>query len=243
MIIKRLSAYLFVVLCYGLLFGLFAQSAFAADAAMFSLTATQTSFGVGDTVQVSLSVDAGPYATTLSTIDLDLKMSEAGILEAKDTTAPFKPGTIYSTVFNQSVKDNMISGVFYINPDSKPASRSGLVATIDFKAIKEGAVTLSYDKVAATEESKENEYATTSASSLVLNVTSSSASSSSASTSSDSTDTIYSLISPTASDTVTSSEVSSVSSGPEMIILVSLLVGGSIFLAYKLLNKSKKRWI
>jgi len=236
MIIKRLLAYSVLLAYFCLLFGLFARSAFAADAAMFSIATTKTSFNVGDTVQASLSVDAGPYASSLSTIDLDLKLSEAGILEAEDSSAPFKPGTIYPSVFNQKVDGSLISGVFYINPDSKPASRSGLIATINFKAIKAGTVTISYDKVAATEESKENEYATTSASSLVLNIASAS------SDSSGSIDTIYSLISPTASDTVTSSDVSSASSGPEMVILGSLFGGGLAFLVYKSLIKSK-RWI
>jgi hypothetical protein len=224
---------------FALTLALYPFNSSAADSAMFSLTSPKTSFQVGDTVQVSLSVDAGPYATTLSTIDLDLKLSESGILEPEDATSPYKPGTIYPSVFNQKVADNIISGVFYINPDSKPASRSGLIATIDFKAIKAGSVTLSYDKVTATQEGSETDYATTSASSLVLNVSSASASATSSSTT-DSISTVYSLISPTASVAATeTSDTSTVSSGPEGIILISVALGVLLFIVCKALTKMR----
>lgn len=204
----------------------FNSLAFAADSATFSVAADKTSYGVGETIPVILSVDAGNYVSTLSTISITLKISDTSVVEPDNKTAPFTAGLVYSNVFNQSTSGDLVSAVFYINPDSKPTSRSGEIATVNLKALKAGTATISYDLIKATEENTENDYITTSATSLVLTV----AGSASVSTSSDSGETAYETVTPTAE--IEAAE--NATTGPELVFVFALLGGLAILILYKL---------
>jgi hypothetical protein len=202
----------------------------AADQANFSVTADQSSYNVGDEVKVSFSVDAGPYASTLSVIDMNIKVSDMTVIAPKDTTNPFVPGEIYSSVGMQSIADNIINVVCYINPNNKPTNRSGLIGTITFTALKAGTVTISYDKIEAAEESKEDQYVTTSASSLILNIGGLQAAT---------TATAVKTATPTKTATPHATSTSA-NTGPGAVFLVALAGGGLIYLLYRLSFKARK---
>ena len=116
------------------LFACFPLTSKAASEAVFTITSAKTNYCVGDDIQISLNVDAGPYATTLSVIDMDVKTSDTSIAEVKDTTQPFVPGNIFSTAGIQGVNGAVVNAVTYISPTNKPASRSGENGTINYKA-------------------------------------------------------------------------------------------------------------
>ena len=233
MIMKRLLAYFVLVAYYCLLFAFFARSAFAADSAMFSASSENTSYKVGDEFAVTFSVDAGPYASTLSTMELWIKVSDISVIEPVDKTNPFTAGSIYPSAFGQSIADNTIHAVLHINPESKPASRSGEIAKVNFKALKEGSATISYDKIEAAAEDNETEFISTSAGSLVIDV-----SSATTAATTDSGSTTFQTVSPSA--TVAVQAVTSTSSGPEMVVLLAILGGVVVFFAYKMYQRSKR---
>jgi len=239
-----------------------AVSSRAANEAMFSASSEKTNYNVGDDITVTLNVDAGPYASSLSVIDFDLKVSDMTVVEPKDKTSPFVPGQIFSNVGMQSVQGDKINIVCYINPNNKPAKRSGVVGTISFKALKEGSATLSYERIEAAEENKEMEYVSTSASNLVLTI---GAGSSGTATPTPSGETTVSSAGGTSGAGTTgttgttgisaqatktkslpavqgaTSGATSATTGPEAIIAIALLGGGGLYAAYKLtLRKVKK---
>lgn len=236
MIMKRLLAYFVLVAYYCLLFAFFARSAFAADSAMFSASSDNTSYKVGDEFPVTFSVDAGPYASTLSTMELWIKVSDISVIEPVDKTNPFTVGSIYPSAFGQSITENTIHAVFHINPESKPASRSGEIAKVNFKALKEGSATISYDKIEAAAEDNETEFISTSAGSLVIDV--SSAAEAATTDDSSSGGTTFQVVSPSA--TVAVQAVTSASSGPEMVVLLAISGGAVAFFAYKMYQRSKR---
>lgn len=201
----------------------------ASDEAVFTVTSTKTNYAVGDDIQVTLNVDAGPYASTLSVIDFDLKVSDTSIIEVEDSSAPFVPGSIYSTAGIQGVDGDIINAVTYINASDKPTNRSGTIGTINFKALKEGTVTLSYDRIEAAEEGDEDNYVSTSASSLTITI--GSTVSAYSSTSKTSTPTVR-AVTTTATDT---------STGPEEVFLFSAAGGIAIFVFYKARSMKGRR--
>lgn len=210
----------------------------AASEAVFTVTSAKTNYAVGDDIQITLNVDAGDYKTTLSVIDFDLKVSDTSVAEVKNASEPFVPGSIYSVAGIQGVEGDIVNAVTYINASSKPSSRSGVIGTINFKALKAGSVTFSYDRIEAAEESKEDDYVTTSASSLTVTI-GSTVSASSAGASSTSSGYYYITPTPTAKSATTAA--SDTSTGPEAVILLALLGGGSIFFLYKIFEGSRGR--
>src|ERR1035441_7463070 len=87
---------------------LFAYPAKADSGATFSVSSDRSSYNVGDTVQVSFSVDAGTYSSTLSVIDMTIQLSDAMVMTPADTTTPFVAGTIYSQVNLQEINGSTI---------------------------------------------------------------------------------------------------------------------------------------
>lgn len=214
----------------------------AATEAVFTITSSKTNYCVGDDLQINLNVDAGSYATTLSVIDFDLKISDLSVVELKDEAEPFVPGNIYSTAGIQGFEGSVVNAVTYINPTNKPANRSGSIGTINFKALKEGSVTFSYDRIEAAEESKEDDYVTTSASSLTVTVGGSSACGSTVSTSSSSTGTSgYYTYTPTPTVRAATTTATNTSTGPEAVFMVAGVGGLAIFALYKILEGKERR--
>jgi len=236
MIFKRLLAYGALVVYYLLLVSLIAAPARGADTALFSATSEKTSYQVGEEIEVSFSVDAGPFASTLSSIDMDIKVSDMSVIEPADKQNPFVAGTIYSSAFGQSVNNDLITGVFHINPENKPANRSGLIATVNFTALKAGSATISYDRIEATEEKNETEFISTSASSLVINV---GGSGTSAGTSSDTSAASYVRVTPIVSGYGDVSGAGETATGPEQIFALAVLGGVLTYGIFRLLSKRK----
>jgi len=208
----------------------------AASEAIFTITSAETNYSVGDDIQINLNVDAGSYATTLSVIDFDLKISDLAVAEPKDKAEPFVPGNIYSTAGIQGINENIVNVVTYINPTNKPANRSGSIGTINFKALKEGSVTFSYDRIEAAEESKEDDYVTTSASSLTVTI----GSTVSAATT-DSGTTGYYTYTPTPTVRAATTTATDTSTGPEAVFLVAGIGGFVLFALYKILEGKERR--
>lgn len=195
----------------------------AAGEAAFSISSQRTSYSAGENVQVSFSVDAGDYETTLSVIDMTIKVSDSSVLSPNDLVIPFVAGQIYTQVNLQEVINDTVHVVVNIDPNNKPASRSGVIGTIDFTALKAGNVTISYDDIKATEEGKETEYISTTASSLDLSITEADAA----------------ALTATPTPRVTTG-TTSVSTGPAQTILIALLGGFAIFFIFRLLFKIRK---
>ena len=115
----------------------------------------------------------------------------------------------------------------FIDPNNKPANRSGVIGTFTLKALKGGSVTISYDGIQATQENDELNFVTTSASSLTLNIAGG-------------------VVAQTTATVVTTAAISStqsksavkaattVSTGPEEFLLVALAGGILFFLLYRL---------
>ncbi|MDH4358862.1 MAG: hypothetical protein OEV37_02910 [Candidatus Berkelbacteria bacterium] len=237
MVFKRLLAFGALVTYYLVLFALLVYPVQAADTALFSATSERTSYQVGEEIQVDFSVDAGPYASTLSTIDMDVKVSDMSVIKPKDSQNPFVAGTIYPSTFNQSVENDLLTGVFHVNPENKPANRSGLIATVSFTALKAGSATISYDRIEAAEEKNETEFISTSASSLVINI---GGSGTSAQTDSDSSATSYVQVTPVYSGYGDVSDTAGeTATGPEQVFALAVLGGGLTFGIWRLLSKRK----
>lgn len=200
----------------------FAIPAEAAGEAVFSVSSQRTAYSAGESVQVSFSVDAGDYDTTLSVIDMTIKVSDSSVLSPSDLVVPFVSGQIYTQVNLQEVVNDTIHVVVNIDPNNKPTNRSGVIGTIDFTALQAGNVTISYDDIKATEEGKETEYISTTASSLDLIISAAGAE-----------------VTATPTPRITSG-TTAVSTGPEQVILIALVSGFAIFLIYRLLFKIRK---
>ena len=213
------------------------QASQAADEATFSATTDKTSYAVGDDITVSFSVDAGVYASTLSVIDADIKISDPSVIQPKDTTTPFVAGSIFSSVPIQSYQNGVINIVAMINPDNKPANRSGVIGTVAFKALKTGQATISYDRIEATQEKSETDFINTSASSLVVMVGSgtSALTSSTATTSTGVGTTSAGAVSGATTTSVTKAATAA-TTGPADALPAIILGGIVIFLIYNLLK-------
>ena len=204
-----------------------------ADEASFSVTSSKTSYRVGDEITVSLSVDAGTYATTLNVIDFDLSIDDTAVIEPSNPSSPFTAGSIYSGVGMQSYSDGLMNAVVYINPESQPANRSGLIGTVTFTALKVGRATLAYDRIEAAEENNETEFVNTLAGSLTIEVAAGDASSGSTDVSA-STGTTGSTSGTSGAGTARATPVSSTSArtGPEHIILAVIIAGMIAYLGF-----------
>ncbi len=204
----------------------------AGDTAVFSATSDKTSYQVGDTVKVTLSVDAGSYATTLSVIDFKVKISDATVIEPASSN-PLTLGSIYTNTVTQSYSNGIVSAVVFVDPSNKPAQRSGVVGTLTFRAAKAGSAVISYDSIKATEEGNELGYITTTASSLTVNVgTSVTAQNTSTADSSGSSSTGSSVSTRTATP-----QPGNATTGPEDVILVAVGAGILILIGIRLAKK------
>jgi len=191
----------------------------AADQATFSAESAKSSYVVGDTINVDLKVDAGAFASTLSVIDMTVKISDTTVAEPANSSAPFTLGSIYTSIVSQSYNAGTLKAAVFVDPNNKPANRSGVIGTLVLKGLKAGSVTISYDGIQATQENDELNFVTTSASSLTLNVTGGVAAQTTA----------------VASSTGSSVRAATtVSTGPEEALLVALIGGILFFFLYRL---------
>lgn len=213
-------------------------SALGADEAVFSVTSTKTQYAVGDEITVSFSVDAGPYASSLNVIDMDIAIDDTSVIEPSNVSSPFTAGSVYPSIAMQSYSSGLMHAMVYINPENKPSSRSGLIGTMTFKGLKEGRATISYDRIEAAEENNITEFINTSASSLTIEISSGSGTSDDSSTSSDSsTYGTTSTGSGTSTGTYTTksttpTSTTSASTGPEHIALAVILSGMVFYLGF-----------
>lgn len=221
-----------IVLCLLVSSFCFISSAKAASEAVFSATSDKTSYAVGDDVKISLNVDAGPYASTLSVIDFKIKISDPTVI-APVGSSPLTLGSIYTNTVTQSYSNGIVSAAVFIDPNNKPANRSGVIATMTFKAQKAGQAVISYDSIQATEENNELEYITTSASSLTVIVgaaVNAQTTATTASSSSSSSGTASSVRTATANP-------SNAVTGPKETLIFSLIAGILLFLGIRLFKK------
>lgn len=212
--------YLFITSILAIL--TFAAPALAADQATFSAESAKTTYVVGDTISVDLKVDAGAFASTLSVVDMTVKISDPTVVEPANASAPFTLGSIFTSIVSQSYAAGTLKAAVFVDPNNKPTDRSGVIGTLVLKGLKAGSVTISYDGVQATQEKDELNFVTTSASSLTLNITSG---------------VVAQTVSTAAASTSTKAAVkaaTTVSTGPEEALLVALVGGMVFFLFYKL---------
>lgn len=212
-----------------------------ADEAVFSVTSTKTQYAVGDDITVSFSVDAGPYASSLNVIDMDIAIDDTSVIEPSNASSPFTAGSIYSSIAMQSYSAGLMHAMVYINPENKPSSRSGLIGTMTFKGLKEGRATISYERIEAAEENNITEFIDTSAGSLTIEISSggSGSSDSSDSTSDSDNESTYSASSTSGTGTgaystksTTPTSTTSASTGPEHIVLAVILAAMFSYLGF-----------
>lgn len=204
----------------------FAAPALAADQATFSAESSKTTYVVGDAINIDLKVDAGAFASTLSVIDMTVKISDPTVVEPANSSAPFTLGSIYTSIVSQSYSAGTLKAAVFVDPNNKPANRSGVIGTLALKALKTGSVTISYDGIQATQENDELNFITTSASSLTVNVTGG---------------TTAQTTSTAVASTTTRSAVqatTTVSTGPKEALLVAL-IGGIVFFLFYRIYKAK----
>lgn len=213
--------------------------ALGADEAVFSVTSSKTQYSVGDDITVSFSVDAGPYASTLNVIDMDIAIDDSSVIEPTNASSAFTAGSVYSSIALQSYSNGLAQVVVYVNPENKPSSRSGLIGTMTFKALKEGRATISYDRIEAAEENNITEFVNTSASSLTIEVGSGVSSSSTSSTSSTvstsgTTGTSAGVGTSTlgAASSLSPTTTTSATTGPEHMALAVILFGLVSYLGF-----------
>lgn len=199
------------------------------DTVVFSATSDKSNYQVGDDVVISLNVDAGPYASTLSVIDFKVAISDTSVVEPGSNT-PLTLGSIFTNTVTQSYADGVISGVVFIDPNNKPSQRSGVVGTLTLKALKAGESVISYDSIQATEENNELGYVTTTASSLTVTVEGVEAATTQTTSESSSTS------ASTATKTATP-KPGSATTGPAEVIFVAILSGIVILFGLKLTKK------
>lgn len=220
-----------IVLCFLITSLCIAVPAKAASEAVFSATSDKASYAVGDDIKISLNVDAGPYASTLSVIDFKVKISDPTVI-APVGTSPLTLGSIYTNTVTQSYSNGIVSAAVFIDPNNKPASRSGVIATMTFKAQKAGQAVISYDSIQATEQGNELEYITTSASSLTVivgAVVTAQTTETTASASSES--------SAASSARTATPQPGKATTGPKEALLLSLTAGIVLFLGIRLFRK------
>jgi hypothetical protein len=207
---------------------LFAVPAKAANEAAFSVTTQTPNPNVGDTVQVSFAVDAGTFATTLDAIDMYIKISDPSVLEVKDQTNPFVAGQIYSQVGIQEYSNGTLHLVLNIDPNNKPANRSGLIGTVDFTAQKAGQAIITYDQISATQEGSQTDLISTTATSLEITVGSGAPP-------------VGGPTTATPTPVLGASTTASVSTGPEQAILIALIGGLILFLGYRMVIRPARK--
>lgn len=194
---------------------MFAFPAKAANEASFSFSTDQTTFSDGADIIVKINVDAGPYSSTLNTIDFTVTISDTTVLAPSNTTTPYSAGLIFTKYGVNEYANGQVHVVAYIDPDNKPTTRSGVVGTIAFKALQSGSATLSFSDISAAEEDSELGFISTVSSTLTLDVNTGQATSA------------------TSSPTVKGETVGSTKTGPEDVVLIAFLGAIALFSFYK----------
>jgi hypothetical protein len=214
---------------------LFALPAKAASEVVLSATSDKTSYNVGEDIKVTLNVNAGPYASTLNVIDFKLKISDTSVAQPVGSS-PLTLGSIYTNTATQSYANGIISAVVFVDPNNKPANRSGVIGTITLKAQKAGQSILSYDSIQAAEEKQELDYVNATASSLTITVgggvTAQTTQTTASSSSSSSGTTASSVRTATA-------RPSSATTGPRETLIFSLIAGTLLLVTWKFTKKTK----
>lgn len=213
---------------------LFSLMSARAEGGQFTISSPRTTYNVGDEITTTYSVDAGEYASTLSTIDFEVKVSDPSIIQPSSADNPFIAGTIFSQTAIQSVQDDIINVVAHINPESKPSSRSGEIGTIKFRALKAGTVTLSYNSIQAAEENLEDQYITTTAGSLTLTIGSGSSTTAASTSTGSTTARVVATATPRPVAVATTART-----GPESAVAFALGGGILIFLSLRRLKGNK----
>lgn len=229
---KNAKILLYSVLAVGLLF----TQVHAEDIATFSITSDQTSYKVGDSIPITLAVNAGAYSSNLNVIDMTIKFDTAKV-EVSSTTAPFTPGAIYSSAPIQSVEGDAVNVVAMVNAGSPAANRSGTIGTINFKAKAEGNAVFTYSDIKAAAgkagEALTDDYITTTASSLSVTI-------GAVSTNNTTADTSSSGSSAASVRTATPAKtVKAATTGPEHVVLIVLISGLAIMLFSRLYRKAR----
>jgi len=192
----------------------FTQPAKAENDATFSFSTDQTTFQDGSDIVVKINVDAGTYASTLNTIDFTVTISDTTVLEPANLTVPYSAGLIFTKYGVNDYSNGSVHVVAYVDPDNKPASRSGVVGTIAFKALKSGSATLSFGDISAAEEGSELGFISTVASTLTMDI--------------DAGETVA-----VPSPTVKGSTVGSTKTGPEEVLVIAFIGAIALFSFYK----------
>lgn len=224
---------IFYIVSLLLSFSVFIGTASAANDATFSASSEKTTYTVGDDIKVNLSVDAGTFDTTLSVIDMKVKISDPAVAEVTNTAEPLTLGSIYTSKVTMSYASGVMSAAVFVDPNNKPAKRSGVIGTINMKALKEGQTTISYDTIQATQENDELNFITTAASSLTINVVPAQVVPATTTNNQPSTPQVTTTRAAVAAATT-------VSTGPEEMLLFALLGGSLIFIVFKILKSAKR---
>jgi len=201
----------------------------------------KSQFAVGNEANISIAVDAGEYSQTLTALWLGIRISDPTVLEPQDSE-PVTNGENYR-VGTQSYSNGLVNALIYIDPDNKPANRSGLVGTLALRALKTGKATISFDSLQATESGNEFDFVEATGTSLNLKVVAAGTALISALTS-----TAVSLTTSTptptvsaASTTTATSAAASAETGPALIVALTVAGGGLSLASYKFVRSRKKR--
>ena len=130
---KRVAVYFSIVL--GLLLFL-TVSASSAQAASLKFDKTTVNVNTGETFGIDVVVDAG--TDSIHTTDAYI-LYDSSVLEASGVT----DGTFFPSVFNDITSQRVYIGGLVDDPATSKTG-SGTIATINFKALESGTVTLSY---------------------------------------------------------------------------------------------------
>ncbi len=130
---KRVAVYFSIVLSF--LF-LLVVSAPVAQAASLKFDKTTVNVNAGETFDIGVVVDAG--TDSIHTTDAYV-LYDSSLLEASGVT----DGTFFPSVFNDITSQRVYIGGLVDDPATSKTG-SGTIATINFKALQSGTVTLSY---------------------------------------------------------------------------------------------------
>ena len=136
-------------ICFSILFGLLlflTVSATSTQAASLKFDKTTVSVNTGDTFDIGVVVDAG--SDSITSVDAYV-LYDSSLLQANSVAS----GTFFPTVLNDITSTRVyVAGL--VNDPATSKTGSGTVGTINFKALKSGTVTLSYNCGKSSENSQ-----------------------------------------------------------------------------------------
>ncbi len=140
---KRVAVYLSVVLGF---FLLLAVSATSAQAAFLKFDKSTVSVNSGESFDIGIVVDAG--TDSITSVDAYV-LYDSTVLEPGTVTN----GTFFPTVLNDITSTRVyVAGL--VDDPATSKTGSGTIATVSFKALKAGTVTLSYNCGQTSENSQ-----------------------------------------------------------------------------------------